>query len=232
MATVPLKFLAPQDDNIAALRIYEAPSKDGSFVMIERVTAVGTYPNYIDEYETTLATNANDWFAIAWEDAGGALGDMSIPVQGGTNTLVQLLVDRVKLRDASLDERVVAQEAEAAISKFFNVMNPFDIDPATVSPKVMSGLTMLTLARAMLTRLFTTATTANKWQAGIVSMDQSAVKTTTQAATIEKLIELANEELGTNFSVIFQIEELAVAGASGLKTLVVDDVSRTMIEVQ
>lgn len=228
---MPLRFLAPQDENIVALRIYESPTQTGTFTMIERVTSVGTYPDYIDRYTTTLATSLSDWFAIAWEDSDGVLGDMSIPIQGGNDTLVFLLVDRVKLRDASLDERIVAQEAEAAISDYYNVINPFDIDPSSVSPKIMSGLTMLTLARAMLTRLFTTATTANKWAAGIVSMDTSATKTTTQADTIEKLIELANTELGRNYSVILQMEELSVAGASGLKTLKVDDVSRTMIEL-
>lgn len=231
MASVPLRFLAPQDDDIAALRIYESPLETGSFSMIERVTSIGTYPNYIDEYTTTLASNVNDWFAIAWEDAAGVVGDMSIPVQGATQTLVFMLVDRVKLRDSSLDERIVAQEAEAAISSYYNVMNPFDVDPATVSPKIMSGLTMLTLARAMLTRLFTTATTANKWAAGILSMDTSATKGTTQAATIQKLIDIANTELGLNYSVILLMEEISVGGTPGFKTLKVDDVSRTMIEL-
>lgn len=231
MASVPLRFLAPQDDDIAALRIYESPTEAGAFTMIERTTAIGTFPNYINEYITTFASNVSDWFAIAWEDTAGVIGDMSIPIQGSTQTLVFMIVDRVKLRDSSLDERIVAQEAEAAISSYFNVLNPFDVDPATVSPRVMSGLTMLTLARAMLTRLFTSTTTANKWAAGILSMDTSATKTTTQADTIQKLIDIANRELGLNYSVILLVEEIGTGGDLGLKTLKVDDVSRTMIEL-
>lgn len=231
MASVPLNFLPPQADNIVALHIYEAGAKDGPYVEIERTTAVGTYPNYISDYTTTFATSTGDWFAIAWEDDAGNVGEMSAGVLGGSSSLTQKIVDRVALRDASLDERVVAQEADAVISDYFGVLDPYTIDPATVSPAVISGLTMLTMARAMIAKTLTSSSTANKWAAGIVSMDNSTTSgSSNPTATIEKLIDLANKQLGRNYSVILLMEEIEVAG--GVKQIVAADVSRSIIEVQ
>lgn len=234
MASVPLDFIPPSDPNIAALRIYEAPAQSGPFTMIERTTLIGTAPNYITRYTTDLAVSSTGWFAIAWEDDSGLVGEMSQAIQGGTSTLVQRLIDRVALRDASLDERIVAQEAEAVISDYFGVLDPYTIDPATVSPKIMSGLTMLAMARSMIARtLTTTASSADKWTAGIVSMDKSTSSGSSSnvADTIEKLLDLANKQLGRNYSVILLMEEIAVADGRYAQ-LVAADLSRSIIEVQ
>lgn len=233
MAVVPLKFIPPVEDNIVALRIYEAATKDGPFNQIERTTAIGTAPNYIDEYETTLAASGTDWFTIAWEDDKGFTSPLSQPVQGGTDTLVGILVARIMLRDSTINEIIAAQEAEAAISEYFGVDDPFSISAASVSPRILSGLTSLALARSYITKAITSTTTANaKWTAGIVSMDnsQSSSSSSNLTDTVKSLLEIANRDLGRNYSVILLMEEIQVAG--GFRQIVAADLSRSIIEVQ
>jgi hypothetical protein len=229
MATVTLDFIPPYDPDIVALHIYEASAKDGPFSEIERATAVGTYPNYITRYVSTLAINSADWFTIAWENAAGEISPTSSAVQGGTSTLVGIIVQRMLLRDSSLDEAIAAQEAEAAISDYFVVVDTSTIDPTTVSPKVLSGLTNLALARTYITKQITSSATG-RWTAGIVSMDNSSANSAKSAETIKALIDLANRDLGRNFSVVLLLKEVTVAG--GMKQLQGVDLSRLLLEVQ
>jgi hypothetical protein len=231
MASVPLDFLPPTASDIVALLIYEGPAVEGPFQQIERVTAVGTYPNYITRYTTDAAANASNWFAIAWENADGLITPLSASLQGGSTTLVQTLIDRVLLRDPSLNEVIVAQEAEAAISEFFMVDDPYTVDPK-VAPRILSGLTYFTMARAYVAKASTTAATAGgKWVAGLVSLDtSSSSKTTNVWDNIEALLRIANRELGRSYSVILLLEEIEVAGR--YKQLVAADLSRNIIEVQ
>lgn len=233
MAVVPLKFIPPSEDNIVALRIYEGVSNQGPFNQIERVTSIGTYPNYIDEHETTLAASGTDWFTIAWEDSAGYVGPMSQAVQGGTDTLVGILVARIMLRDSTINEIIAAQEAEAAISEYFGVDDPFSVSPSSVSPRILSGLTSLALARSYITKAIISTSTANaKWTAGIVSMDNSSTSSssTNLAATVKSLLDMANRDLGRNYSVILLMEEITVAG--GFKQIVAADLSRAIVEIQ
>jgi hypothetical protein len=121
MASVRLDFTPPTAPGITALHIEEASAKEGVFAEIEEVTAVGTYPNYISYYTTDNAVAANGWFRIRWEDADGIFTAYSSPLQGGTKTLVQEIVDRVMLRMPNANEIIVTQEAQAAVSLvFFN----------------------------------------------------------------------------------------------------------------
>lgn len=228
MAKLNLDFLPPTDPDIVKLHIYESPTQTGSFSEIEFATAVGTYPNYISRYTVQNAASVTDWFSIAWEDANGVVSPLSEPIQGGTTTLVQILIDRLMLRDASLNENIIAQEAESAISEYFNVDDPLTIDPTTVSPRILSGLTFMALARAYIARMVT-ASQANKWAAGIVSMDTST-GTKTSWDNIDRLIEMANRELGRNYSTILFLKEISVA--NGMLTLKSVDVSRSIIEIQ
>jgi hypothetical protein len=227
-ATVRLDFIRPDIPGLVALHIYEASAPDGTFTEIERVTAIGTYPNYISEYTTTAASSVDDYFTTAWEHAGGSVTPQSAPVKGNTTALVVQIVNRMMLRDPSLDEVIAGQEAEAAISDYYNVLDPYSVDPTTVSPQKMSGLTNLALARAYLSRTITSSQ-ANKWAAGIVSMDTSS-GSSQSTDTIKKLIDLANYDLGLNYSIVLLMQEVEVAG--GYKRLVAADLSRSIIEVQ
>lgn len=210
MAAVTLEFMAPLDNDIVALRVYESAVKTGPFTQIDRTTAIGTYPDYISEYSSNLATASDDWFSIAWENSAGSVSPLAAPVQGGTSSLVGIITDRVLLRDPALNKNVVEQEAEFAIGTYFN-QDPFAVDPDTVSYQVMRGLITLTLVRSYLNQLITTSQ-SNKWTAGLVSMDTSTGTATAAEKTIDRLIDLANADLNRNYSVILLIEEVAVAG--------------------
>lgn len=233
MATVPLDFIPPTTPGLVALHIYEAPLATGPFTEIERATAIGTYPDYITRYETTLATNPTDWFSIAWEDAGGAIGPTSAALQGGTQTLLSEIVDRVMLRDSSLNEAIVAQEAQAVIEQVLSI-DATSVTPSAITQSQLSGVTLLTLARALIQKvaLSSSSGTAQSWTAGIVSMNSG---TTSQqkspTANVDALIAQANKDLGTSYSIILLMEEMAVAGGAAMKLPVVEDVSRTMIEL-
>src|SRR5262245_28257796 len=103
MATVRLDFTPPGIPDVTKLHIEEAPASGGPFVEIEQV-ASGTYPNYISYYVTQNASSATYWFRIRWETSQGAFTPYSGALQGGTKTLVQEIVDRVMLRNPSLNE--------------------------------------------------------------------------------------------------------------------------------
>lgn len=228
MASVRLDFVRPEIQGLVKLHIYEAAVKEGPFDSIEEVAAIGAYPNYISYYTTNLAASADDWFTIAWEDDKGALTPMSVPVQGGTTSVIAQLVNRMLLRDPSLNETIAAQEAEAAVSWYFNVADPYTIDPATITARVMSGLTNLALARSYMTRAITSSQ-ANKWSAGIVSMDTSTGQQVT-AQTVKQLLDLAAQDLGKSLSYVLLLKEISVAG--GFKRVTGVDLTRSILEIQ
>ena len=228
MASVPLRFTPPEIEDVVELKIWESPTQGGTYTEIDSVTPVGSYPDYISHYTTQNATSKFYWFAISWVDSKGAETDLSQPMQGGEETLVGKIVTRVMQRDPTVSVNIATQEAEAAISKYFNVVDPFSIDPATVSPSILSGLTNLTLVRSYLTRIITSSGSSSKWTAGIVSMDDSS-QTKGQVANIEALMKLANADLGLQYSVVLLMEEITVAGH--YKRLVGADLSRTIIEL-
>lgn len=215
MASVTLEFLSPTDPDIVAFHLYESNSPVGSFTEVERTTAVGTYPNYIKTFTSSLAAVATDWFSIAWENAGGTISPLSQPVQGGTSSLVGIVTDRVMQRNVSLDKNVVEQEAEFVIGDYYQA-NPFAILPATVGYRTMRGLITLTLARAYMSMLFTSAQT-NKWAAGLVSMDSSVGSLVNAEKMFDRLVRLANNDLDRNYSAVLLVEEITVAG--GFKSL-------------
>jgi hypothetical protein len=227
MAAVYLEFLPPAEENISELHVEEAPAVDGPFSEVQSFPA-GAYPNYIRSVDVTNATNPLDWFRVRWEDAAGNFTDYSSPIKGGTTTIVAQVADRVILRDSSVNPLIAGQEAEAAVQEYFGVADPYTIDPAEGTPKVLSGLTLLTLARAYTLRLIQRAETGQKWAAGLVSMDSGTASNQSWSA-IDKMIELANRELGRNYSRVLLMNELSVAG--GLRQLKSYDVSRAIIEL-
>jgi len=210
MASVKLDFAPPEDDNIVALRIYEAVSATGPWAQIQRTTAVGTYPDYISEFTTTLANDPSDWFSIAWEDVGGVVSDLSIPVKGGTTTWVGEIVKRVLERDSSQDEKVVVQEAEAAIAS--TGRDPYDtVDKSAY--QILVGLTYLVLARSIIaTSVISQAASQNVQSAtiGLVSFKSDTSTSTANkiASDVSGLLDLANRYLGIATSYVMELELL------------------------
>lgn len=234
MPSVFLDFVPPNDiPNLVSLYILEATTKDGPFNEIEEVTEIGTSGNYITTYTTENATSKTNWFAIFWEDDKGAQTPYSAAVQGGTRTLVAEIVSRVLLRDPSINEAIATQEAEAAISDYYGVLDPYSIDPETVPPNVISGMTYYTMARCYISSAVSTSTAATaggKWVAGLVSLDtSSSSKATSIWDNIENLLRVANRELGRSYSIVALMEEITVAG--GYRRVVGADLSRLIIEV-
>lgn len=225
MAAVELQFLPPSDDNVITLHVEEAPAPGGTYGEIQTFPA-GTYPDYITRADVTNATNAADWFRIRWEDAVGNFTPYSAPIQGGTTTVVAQVMDRVLLRDPGVNPLIVGQESEASVAEYFGTPDPYSVDPSLATPKILSGLTLMTLARVYINRLVV-ATQAKKWSAGLVSMDVSNSAQSWDA--VNKMIELANRELDRNYSVVLLLDEISVAG--GLKQLKSYDVSRALIEL-
>jgi len=210
MPSVTLKFTPPEDDNIAALRVYEAADAIGPFTLIERTTSVGIAPDYIDEFTTTLAVSKTDWFAIAWENVGGDVSDLSVPIKGGTNTWVGEIVKRVMERDSSQNMNIVTQEAEAAIESVG--VDPYS-DVAGARYGQLVGLTYLVLARAIIaTAVVTTSGGANVSSAtlGLISFrnETSASAVTKAQADTKALIDMANNYLGISTSFVLQLEEI------------------------
>ena len=170
MPKVKLNFVPPIDNDVFALRIYESSGPDGVFTEIERTESIGTYPSYITDYTTDQALLATDWFAIAWENVDNIVGEMSQAIQGGTTTVVGEIVSRCLLRDPSLNENVLTQEAEGAVYAYYGV-DPYDpeIQP---TPNEYSGLTLITMARTMMFTLASSSAASgatSSWVAGLVS---------------------------------------------------------------
>lgn len=209
MFPVHLDFIPPDVPDLAKLYIYEAPAKTGPWTLIETVTPVGTQGDYISEYTTTLATSKTDWFAIEWEDVKGASFGMSQGVQGGVESLVSEIVDRVRLRDPSVNEEVAAQEAEAVVEQFFGTVDPLSVVVSDATARQLSGFTLLTLVRSKLVTISQGSSTG--YTAGLVSQTGA---TNTSLPDLKALIQEANILLGSSFSVILQMKDNCIAGGT------------------
>jgi hypothetical protein len=215
VASVVLDFVPPSEPDIAALRVFEAPSSAGPFAQILRTTAVGTYPNYLTRLAVTAASVTN-WFSIQWEDVNGVLSPQSAPIQGGTDTLVGRVVARVLQRDSTLSEPVVTQEAEAAIATYLNI-DPYDPD-VTVTYAQLNGLTYLVMGRTMISRQLQQAASGSVDDAtiGLVSMKSGTTSTSQTSQSkdaVKDILELAMQELGVPRSVILHLAEPTTIGS-------------------
>ena len=225
--SVRLRFTAPAEENLDALLIYEAASADGPWVTpIETVTAIGSYPDYIDEYTTDQAASKVNCFAIQWRDSKGALTEISNPIQGGTTTLVGEVIQLVEQRDESLDPQVVRQEVETALEIYYGV-DPYSL-ASEASYRIKNGLAKLAQARAMInpSRLVGSNT---GWTAGLVSM-KSGSDVETDTKMIQMLIDSVSVDLGLRRSRVAQMAEMVIAG--GMSEIVSADISRLLIEVE
>lgn len=204
MASVPLSFAPPTEEGIVALRIYESDNADTGFTQIDRVL-VGTYPDYITHYTTQLASRADDWFAIAWENVDGVVSPLSAPIKGGTTTLIGEIVDRVLLRAPDADENIVLQEAEATVAFVYKVDDPYSIDYTTVNKLWLTELTNLSLVATRYMTVVMTAAEGQDYTAGLVSQSSTRADVSTVLKGLESLESRALKRLGIGGSLIASI---------------------------
>lgn len=225
MASVPLRFIAPADPDMEQLQVFESDAPDGTFNLIDTVTEIGTYPEYITEYTTANATSATNWFAIKWIDTKGASTDLSASVQGGTESLVSYISSRIMLLDPSINESVLLQQAEDVVGQYFNTEDPLLVTPSQATSRQKSGLTFLTMARY---RLLSLSNATASWTAGLVSM--KSADTTETLKAINEMVKQAERMLGLGYSVVAQMVLPEIVG--GLSQIVSADISRLQIEVE
>jgi hypothetical protein len=225
---VRLDFTPPSQPDMASLHVEEGPTATGPFAEIEEITAIGTYPNYIS-FVTVDANNPNDWFRIRWENIDGALGPYSLPIQGGTTTLVQEIVNRVMLRAPGSNEIIVTQTAEWAVSYVMGTDNPYD-PTLTATYSQLEGMTLLTLAGVQVSTITSSASAGESYSAGLVSQKSSSSSSSTSNITdlIDWLLEQANKLLGISMTYVMLLEEIDPTGI-GARTGIEEDVSRGII---
>lgn len=223
MASVFLRFVPPDRDDLIRLHILESTTQTGTLNEIEVVTAIGSSPSWISEYTTDQATSVDDWFAIQWEDAKGAYTEISERVQGQTSTLVGEVVDQVKLRLPTVDSNIILTEALAAVETLFPAEDAAAVLRDTATYRQRSGLVMLAQALSMMA---VTTTSASQWTAGLVGMRTDVAITEKQ---VDRLISEAAKRMGISYSTILQLAETEVAG--GFKTLAAIDMTRLIVEI-
>lgn len=217
MASVALRFVPPRAENLTKLRIFESTTKEGTFTVIEEITGVGDYPDYIDNYTTDEAGALDNWFAIQWVDDKGAVSELSVPVQGNTENLVSTVSDRVLQRDAALDEVVVIQVSEWVVGKTKNTEEPYD-PLLTATLNELEGMTLLALARSYLS-LAGSTTSEDTYTAGLVSQKVSSGSLQTVQGVVKWLIDEANKLLGWNWTVVMLLEDIDPVGIGTVSTI-------------
>lgn len=221
---VRLNFVPPAEPDLARLEIYEASTKTGSFVKIEDISAIGTYPNYISSFTTDNATAADYWFAIDWFDAEGGHVGMSDPIQGGVLSILGEIVSRVMIRDATINENIVYDEARAVLYAFLPAGTDIEDAPISmVNPAELSGLALLTQARCY---LFDVSEGEEEYTVGLVSQ---RLKNTRSLDFVKSLLKMAEAQLGLSYSAILQMAEVPVGAGSKVNGQV--DISRLIVEV-
>lgn len=226
MASVPLVFNLPAEEGLTALNIYEAISADGPWTLIETVTEIGTYPDYIHDYETDNATSEDNWFAISTVDQADVESDLSVPMKGGTQTVVNMVTERVMQRGVTWDESIVIQEAEAVIERWFGI-DPYTV-PLPVSYTVLSGLTYLVMAR-LIVQSFVSGGSSESYTAGLVSQ-KTGTSQTDQMKFVDDLIRLAAQMLGVPEIVLLQMADFDPTGL-GTKSTVSFDQTRLALTI-
>jgi len=229
MASVYLRFVPPDVDDLVQMNIYEGVDPTSSFHLIESVTDIGTYPEYIDNYTTSVAENTSDYFSIEFIDNKDASTGLSAPVKGDLTLAVAEIQQRVMERDSTIDDRIALQEAESAIAFAFPGTDPYD--PTLQLDYVQKrGLTNLTLAMCYLTQM--ARAQAFSWVAGIVSMKISDRAAQLRADAIKGLIASANVDLGINFSMVAHLKDIEVAGGASRTLPLGIDRTRLLVELR
>lgn len=224
MASVALRFSSPGSEDLVQLHIFESVIAEGPFLLIETVTDIGSFPDYIDHYTTEAANSTQNWFAIQWEDARGAKTDISAAIQGNAETLVAQIVYRVRLLDPMLKESLVIQNVEDVVGEYYNVDDPMSVSPLRAKYKIKAGLTLMAMARY---RLQTLSNSTTGWTAGLVSMKAS--DSTQTITAVKEMMKQADRLLGIGYARIAQMVIPDVN--SGLSCVTHSDISRLLFEV-
>jgi hypothetical protein len=230
MASLILDFVPPPTTEWTTLEVWEAATKETAPGTLAQSFPVS--PPYPTRIVVTTANSPTGWFSIRWGGAGGLFTPFSDPIQGGTDTLVGKLINRVMLRQPNSDENIVLQVTEAVVSEYFGTQDIYSIDPETVSYKVMEGLTLMIMAYTLISEMGQSASSSSGtgWTAGLVSMKASTDSTVKSSwDSIDRLLARAQALLGVGFSRIAQME-IEIAG--GLSQIVTADISRLLIEVE
>lgn len=229
-ANVILDFVPPDVPGFTKLLIYESATQAGApGTLIETVTDIGEYPDYITRYTTTQAASGTGWFSVQFEDEQGGRTTVSDSVQGGTFTAISKLIQRVLSRDSTLDENVVLQEAEAVLATIMNVDDPYTVDVATITYPQWVGMTYLVLARSYIGELVSGGE-SESYTAGLVSQKSASADAEKRLKLIKELIDFANIELGLNYSIVMLLEDIDPTGLGSI-TSVTYDQSRLLLEI-
>ncbi len=231
MASLILDFVPPEYPGFNALKVFESATQAGApGVLIQTfVVTPGAYPTRI---VVTAATSISDWFTIQWQTAEGVTSEFSQPIQGGTTTLVGILINRVLLRQPTANEIIILQATEAVVAEVFNVDDPYSVNPELVSAQYMEGMTLFIMARNLMYGIAASSSSSSGsgWTAGLVSMKATTADTAkVSREMIEWLLREAARLLGMSYSRIAQLE-IQIAG--GLSQIVSADISRLQIEVE
>jgi hypothetical protein len=229
MASVILDFIPMR--GFTELHIYEAATRQAApGPEIEVVTVDPDNPP--TRYTTDQATSLIAWFSIQWEDAKGGKSPMSDPIQGGTFSIVSKVVNRVLLRDSSLDETIVTETAEWVVTKVMQVADPYAVDVADATMDQMEAMTLLTLARSHIQSVITLASSGESYTAGLVSQKSSSGSTQQNLRDLIKyLMAEANLLLGWNFSIVMLLEDIDPTGTGNISTIEYDH-SRLLLDVE
>lgn len=221
---VRIDFIPPTASDITELRIYESAVQGGPFSLIEVVTAIGEYPNYISTYTTPNATDNDFWFAIDWFDSSGGNLGLSESIQGNQQHLLGEIVGRVMVRDSSINENIIHDEALAVMEAFFPAGTDVrQVQTTEASYQEQSGLTLLTQARCY---LFAISEGEEEYTVGLVSQK---LKNTRSLDFVQQLLRMAQNQLGLSYSTILQMTEVPVGAGSIASGQI--DISRLLVEV-
>lgn len=223
MPSVRLDFIPPNNPNLNRLRIFEGPEADGPFDMIEEVSAIGAYPNYISTYTTTQAEDILDWFAIRWVQTNGTELPLSASIHGETTTVIGEIINRVQLRYPGADPTLIAQEAEVVLELVFGTTDP---DPDLITATQMSAIVQLTTARVMAWGMISSSASAS-YTAGLVQQKTDTSTAVQSRADLKDLAQQALAQLGVAHSVIAQMDDPKVS--NGVIASV--DITRLLLEI-
>ncbi len=157
MAKVTLYFLPYSEDDADGLRIQESADGLTGWTLVEDVGSgpIGTFPEYISSYTTSLATSTLLFFRIAWLVSGAPQG-FSNPVQVGdlpprytATDIIQKDTQYLAIQTAS--DIYINQLIDTAYFMLQDECGPFDeTDPGFIE---RAPLAMLRLVEYLFVRL-------------------------------------------------------------------------------
>ena len=111
------------------------------------------------------------------------------------------------LRNPSLNEIIVTQEAQAVVSQVFSTQDPNSMQVEDATYVQLRGMVNMTLARSLIATFLASGGSVAKYTAGLVSL-QSGTTGTDPTKAIEALLASANNDLNLNYSVILLMSEI------------------------